>query len=81
MQETWLQFLGPEDPLEKEMATPPSILAWKIPRTQEPDGLRNSLATKPTFFIHRNYTTSSFYGRIQNRKMLISIALKTNSLN
>ena len=31
MQETWVQFLGWEDPLEKEMATHSSILAWKIP--------------------------------------------------
>ena len=38
-QETWLQFLGQEDPLEKGMATHSSILAWRIPRTEEPDGL------------------------------------------
>ena len=31
MQETWVQFLGWEDPLEKEMATHPSILTWRIP--------------------------------------------------
>ena len=31
MQETWVQFLGWEDPLEKEMATHSSILAWRIP--------------------------------------------------
>ena len=31
MQETWVQFLGQEDPLEKEMVTHPSILAWRIP--------------------------------------------------
>ena len=31
MPETWVQFLGQEDPLEKEMANHPSILAWKIP--------------------------------------------------
>ena len=31
MQETWVQSLGPEDPLQKEMATHSSILAWKIP--------------------------------------------------
>ena len=36
MQETWVQSLGPEDPLEKEMATHTSILAWKIPWTEEP---------------------------------------------
>ena len=38
-QETWVQFLGQEDPLEKGMATHSSILAWRIPRTEEPDGL------------------------------------------
>ena len=31
VQETWVRSLGREDPLEKEMATPSSILAWKIP--------------------------------------------------
>ena len=37
MQETWVQsFLGQEDPLEKEMATLSSILAWRIPSTEEP---------------------------------------------
>ena len=36
MLETWVQSLGQEDPLEKEMATHFSILAWKIPWTEEP---------------------------------------------
>ena len=39
MQETWVQSLGQEDPLEKEMATYSSILAWRIPWTEEPSGL------------------------------------------
>ena len=39
MWETWVQFLGQEDPLEKEMATHSSILAWRILWTEEPDGL------------------------------------------
>ena len=39
MQETQVQSLGREDPLEKEMATHSSILAWRIPRTQEPGKL------------------------------------------
>ena len=39
MQETWVQSLGREDPLEKEIATHSSILAWKIPRTERPGGL------------------------------------------
>ena len=41
MQETWVQFLGWEDPLEKEMATLSSILAWKSPWTEEPGGLQS----------------------------------------
>ena len=41
MKETWVQFLGWEDPLEKEMATHSSILAWEIPRTEEPGGLQS----------------------------------------
>ena len=36
MQETWVQFLGWEDPLEKEMATYSRILAWRILWTEEP---------------------------------------------
>ena len=39
MQETWIQSLGQEDPLEKGMATHSSILAWEIPWTEEPGGL------------------------------------------
>ena len=40
VQETRLQSLGREDPLEKGMATHSSILAWKVPRTEEPCGLQ-----------------------------------------
>ena len=39
MQETWVQSVSQEDPLEKEMATHSSILAWRIPWTEEPGGL------------------------------------------
>ena len=41
MQETWVQSLGQEDSLEKEMATHSSILAWRISRTKEPGGLQS----------------------------------------
>ena len=41
MQETGVQSLDQEDPLEKEMATCSSILAWKIPGTEEPGGLQS----------------------------------------
>ena len=41
MQETWVQSLGQEDPLEKEMATHSSILAQRIPWTEEPGRLQS----------------------------------------
>ena len=41
MQETWVRSLGQEDPLEKEMATHSSTLAWKIPWREEPGGLQS----------------------------------------
>ena len=42
MWETWVQSLGWEEPLEKEMATHSSILAWRIPWTEELDGLQST---------------------------------------
>ena len=41
VQQTQVQSLGQEDPLEKEMATHSSILTWKIPRTEKPGGLQS----------------------------------------
>ena len=46
MQETWVQSLGWEDALEKEMATHSSVIAWRIPGTAEPGGL-------PSMGLHR----------------------------
>ena len=42
MRETWVRSLDWEDPLEKEMATHSSILAWRIPWTEEPGGLQST---------------------------------------
>ena len=42
MQETWFRSLGQEDPLEKGIVTHCSILAWKIPWTEEPGGLQST---------------------------------------
>ena len=42
MQETWVQSLGWEDPLEESMATHSSVLAWRIPWTEEPAGLQST---------------------------------------
>ena len=39
--ETWVRFLGREDPLEKEMATHSSTIAWKIPQKEEPGRLQS----------------------------------------
>ena len=41
IQETWVQFVGQEDPLEEEMATQSRILAWEIPWTEEPGRLQS----------------------------------------
>ena len=59
MWETWVQSLGPEGLLEKEMATDYSILAWRIPWTEEPGGpqsigsqiVRHDLVTKQQEYI------------------------------
>ena len=41
MQETWVRSLSREDPLEKDMGTHSSVLAWEIPWTEEPGGLQS----------------------------------------
>ena len=46
MQDTWVQTLGQEDPLEKEMATHSSILPWGIPWVEDPDGLQSIEVTR-----------------------------------
>ena len=66
MRETWVRSLGWEDPLEKEMATHSSILAWRIPWTEEPGGLQSSgsqrvgqdRATSLFTFFHMPYVFS-----------------------
>ena len=60
MKEMWVQSLGGEDPLEKEMAIYPSIFAWEIPWMEEPGRLqsmglqrvRHNLASKTTKYIY-----------------------------
>ena len=62
MQETWVRFLGREDPLEKEMATHSSTLAWKIPWTEEPGRLYSSwgrLELDTTERLHFHLTLGS----------------------
>ena len=74
MQETRVQPLGREDPLEKEMATHSSILAWKIPWTEEPGGLQwggkrsrqDLVATQQQQYIHTtmSFKTSFFFPEV-----------------
>ena len=45
MQEMQAQTLAQEDPLEEEMTIPSSILAWRIPRTEEPGGIQSRKST------------------------------------
>ena len=46
VQETWVLFLGQEDPLEKGLAIHYSILTWKIPWTEEPGGLQSMVSQR-----------------------------------
>ena len=59
VQETWVQSLGLEDPLEKEMETHSSILAWRIPSTEdwlEPGGLQ-AMGSQT---VRHSWTTNTF---------------------
>ena len=60
-QEMWLQSLGWEETLEKEMATPTSILAWKIPWTEAPGGLQSMGLDLLTEQQQRGLTFSGLY--------------------
>ena len=53
MRETRVQSLSQEDPLEKQMATPSSILAWRIPWTEEPGRLQSIRVTKSATQLER----------------------------
>ena len=50
MQETQIQFLGRKDPLEKEMASHSSILAWRIPWMEEPGGLQSTGSRRVRYY-------------------------------
>ena len=58
MRETWVWFLGWEDPLEKEMVTHSGILAWKIPWTEKPGRLQSMGSQR----VRHDWATSLFYG-------------------
>ena len=58
MQETKVESLGQEDPLEKETATLSNILAWEIPQTEESGGLQ-SMGLQKCWICLSNYTTTA----------------------
>ena len=62
MQETWVRFLDWEDPLEKEMATHSSVLAWRIPWTEEPGGLQ-SMWSQESDTTEVTFTFTNLWGR------------------
>ena len=75
MQETWIRLLGREDSLEKGMATHFSILAWRMPWTEGPDGLQylesqNAVHDRAintfTFFIFKRVNLKNFHPKEKN---------------
>ena len=62
MWETWVRSLGREDPLGKEMATHSSILAWRIPWTEEPGGLQSTGSQSRTRLSERLKVKVRFLG-------------------
>ena len=64
MRETWVRSLGWEDPLEKEMAAHSSILAWRIPWTEEPGRLQSTGSQRVR---HDRATSPYILTRIESR--------------
>ena len=54
MRETWVRFLGQEDPLEKDMATCSTIIAWEIPWTEESGRLQSMGSQKSQAWLTTN---------------------------
>ena len=81
VQETWVRSLGREDPLEEEMATHSSILAWKIPWTEEPRGLQSR--GSQTVGTTEQLTLTEFVGSRPDRSLLQTVtpALSSSRVN
>ena len=74
MWETWVRSLGQEDPLEKEMATHSSILAWRIPWTEELGGLqsmgRKELDTTERLQFHFHFGNAALINYLMEAKII-----------
>ena len=77
MQETWVRSLGQEDPLEKEMATHSSVLAWRIPWTEEPGGLQSTGSQR----VGHDWATSLHYHKIETWAIKISKIYHSTNLH
>ena len=78
MQKTWVQSLGQEVLLEKEMATHSSILAWRIPWTEEPGGLQSIGSQR----VRHNWPLTLFFlAKREGNKCHIKIFLKSVAFN
>ena len=78
MQETWVRSLSREDPLEKEMATHPSILAWRIPWTEEPGGLQSKGLQR----VGHDWATSlslSYYMQVRKQELELDMQQQIGS--
>ena len=69
MQETWVLSLGWEDSLEKEMATNFSILAWKIPWTEEPGRLQSMALQRVNTTEQLHFTFTDKLTRLSSERM------------
>ena len=69
MLETWVRFLGQEDPLEKEMATNSSILAWRIPWIEESGRLQSmgSQELDMTQLLNLQYQEAVNHSKLKNK--------------
>ena len=91
MQETQIQSLGQEDPLEKGMATLSSILAWRIPRTEEPGTLQSKRSQRVghdwatntlTFTFHTHtHTYTRLFSSVQFSRSVMSAIKKKKKNN
>ena len=84
MRETWVQLLGREDLLEKETATPSSILTWKIPWAEEPRRIQSMGVTKsrtrPSDFTLQNFGQRSLEQTESRRSLLLPVNLMSSPL-
>ena len=78
MWETWVRSLGWEDSLEKDMATHSSILAWRIPWTEEPGGLQSTGSQRVGNNWAISLSTAFHYIHFLLRGMCIAVFLRNN---